>query len=236
MLGGVGFTVALLIADLAFEGDPGFRIRAKTAVLVASVLAAVLAAVSLRRRTGRSRRRPDCTAVCPTVEARAGQEGVVMADQPVGDIIKNITDDVKLLVRDEIELAKTELIPAAKNGGIGAGLFGAAGYFGICALVGPLLRRRLRPGRRSDWPLWLGFLIVGDRAARHRRRSAAAIGYTRIKKVKAPERTIAQANQTVTEVKAAAKRAAGRRQGAADRGHRSSTRSPFADRRRRVRG
>ena len=39
-----------------------------------------------------------------------------MADLPVGDIIKNITDDVKLLVQDQIELAKTELIPAAKNG------------------------------------------------------------------------------------------------------------------------
>ena len=57
-----------------------------------------------------------------------------MAEQAVGDIIKSITEDVKLLVRDEMELAKSELIPAAKNGGIGAGLFGAAGYFGICAL------------------------------------------------------------------------------------------------------
>ena len=29
-----------------------------------------------------------------------------MADLAVGDIIKNITDDVKLLVQDQIELAK----------------------------------------------------------------------------------------------------------------------------------
>ena len=52
-----------------------------------------------------------------------------MADLAVGDIIKNITDDVKLLVQDQMELAKAELVPAAKNGGTGAGLFGAAGYF-----------------------------------------------------------------------------------------------------------
>ena len=57
-----------------------------------------------------------------------------MADQPVADIIKGITDDVKLLVRDEMELAKSEIVPTAKKGGIGAGLFAAAGYFAICAL------------------------------------------------------------------------------------------------------
>ena len=33
------------------------------------------------------------------------------------------------------------------------------------------------------------------------------IGYTLVKKVKAPERTIAQVNETVTEVKAAAQHA-----------------------------
>ena len=58
-----------------------------------------------------------------------------MADLAVGDIIKNITDDVKLLVQDQIELAKAELMPAAKKGGTGAGLFGAAGYFALSATI-----------------------------------------------------------------------------------------------------
>ena len=58
-----------------------------------------------------------------------------MADRPVGEIIQGITDDAKLLVSDTVELAKTEIIPSAKNAGIGAGLFGAAGYFGINALT-----------------------------------------------------------------------------------------------------
>ncbi len=56
LLAGVGFTVALLISDLAFEGEPGLQQQAKAAVLVASLLAAVLAAVSLRRRTAVRRR------------------------------------------------------------------------------------------------------------------------------------------------------------------------------------
>ena len=51
LLGGVGFTVALLIGDLTFEGHPDLREIAKTGVLIGSVIAAVLAVISLRRRT-----------------------------------------------------------------------------------------------------------------------------------------------------------------------------------------
>jgi NhaA family Na+:H+ antiporter len=57
ILAGVGFTVALLIGDLAFEGDPEAQEIAKTGVLIGSVLAAVLASISLRRRTA-ARARP----------------------------------------------------------------------------------------------------------------------------------------------------------------------------------
>ena len=51
LLSGVGFTVALLIADLAFPDRPDLQEQGKAAVLIASLLAALLAAVSLRRRT-----------------------------------------------------------------------------------------------------------------------------------------------------------------------------------------
>ena len=56
LLAGVGFTVALLISDLAFAGEPALQEVAKTGVLIGSVIAAVLASISLRRRT-RSRLR-----------------------------------------------------------------------------------------------------------------------------------------------------------------------------------
>ncbi|HSV40964.1 MAG TPA: Na+/H+ antiporter NhaA [Nocardioidaceae bacterium] len=48
ILAGVGFTVALLVADLSFDGAQGES--AKTAVLAGSVLAAAIAGVILRRR------------------------------------------------------------------------------------------------------------------------------------------------------------------------------------------
>jgi Na+:H+ antiporter, NhaA family len=51
VLAGVGFTVALLIAELAFGDAPEVADEAKAAVLAGSLLAALLAAVSLRRRT-----------------------------------------------------------------------------------------------------------------------------------------------------------------------------------------
>jgi NhaA family Na+:H+ antiporter len=50
VLAGVGFTVALLISELAFEGRSELQDRGKAAVLVASLLAAGLAAVLLRAR------------------------------------------------------------------------------------------------------------------------------------------------------------------------------------------
>ena len=49
VLAGVGFTVALLVAELSFSGEEGEA--AKTAVLAGSVVAAALAAVILRRRS-----------------------------------------------------------------------------------------------------------------------------------------------------------------------------------------
>jgi Na+:H+ antiporter, NhaA family len=50
LLSGVGFTVALLISDLAFADQPELQDQGKAAVLIGSLLAGLLAAVSLRRR------------------------------------------------------------------------------------------------------------------------------------------------------------------------------------------
>ncbi|HEY0240684.1 MAG TPA: Na+/H+ antiporter NhaA [Friedmanniella sp.] len=58
VLAGVGFTVSLLIADLAFADHPELAQEAKAAVLSGSLLAALLAAVSLRRRTAARRTAP----------------------------------------------------------------------------------------------------------------------------------------------------------------------------------
>jgi NhaA family Na+:H+ antiporter len=50
LLAGIGFTVSLLIGELAYDSDPGRQAVVKVAVLAGSLLAAVLAAVVLRMR------------------------------------------------------------------------------------------------------------------------------------------------------------------------------------------
>jgi len=50
IVAGVGFTVSLLITELAFEDTPGLMTDAKLAVLTASVVSAALASVALMRR------------------------------------------------------------------------------------------------------------------------------------------------------------------------------------------
>jgi Na+:H+ antiporter, NhaA family len=70
LLGGVGFTVSLLIGELAFaEGSPSYE-HAKVAVLCGSLLAASLAAVVLRIRNRAYRRIHDLET------ADADQDGI----------------------------------------------------------------------------------------------------------------------------------------------------------------
>ena len=129
-----------------------------------------------------------------------------MADLAVGDIIKNITDDVKLLVQDQVELAKAELTPAAKKGGTGLGLFGAAGYFALSASILLYFAAAWGLMEGAGLSAWLAFLIVAV-ALLLIAGILGGIGYLIVRKIKGPDRTIAQANQTAAELQAAAERA-----------------------------
>lgn len=70
VLAGIGFTVALLIAELGFEGSPALLDSAKTAVLASSVIAALLASVLL---LGRNRA---YAAIASVEEADDDQDGI----------------------------------------------------------------------------------------------------------------------------------------------------------------
>jgi MFS family permease len=54
-------------------------------------------------------------------------------ERPVGELVKEATEQAQTLVRQEIELAKAELSEKGKKAGIGAGMFGGAGLFGLFA-------------------------------------------------------------------------------------------------------
>jgi hypothetical protein len=57
-------------------------------------------------------------------------------DQPVSELVKQLSEQTSTLVRKEVELAKAELAIKGKKAGIGAGMFGGAGLFGFFAFAG----------------------------------------------------------------------------------------------------
>jgi Putative Actinobacterial Holin-X, holin superfamily III len=55
-------------------------------------------------------------------------------DRSLAELFKELSDQTTTLVRQEIDLAKAELAVKGKQAGVGAGLFGGAGMFGLYAL------------------------------------------------------------------------------------------------------
>lgn len=137
-------------------------------------------------------------------------QNVQNVDQPeagrsVGDLTKLISEDVKALVKSEIDLAKAELVPSAKHAGVGAGLFGGAGYFAMNGVSLLFLAGALGIGKLFGAPTgWVAlgfvimavliFLVAGI---------LALIGKGQFSKVKGPERAIAQAETSIQAVKGA---------------------------------
>jgi uncharacterized membrane protein YqjE len=56
-----------------------------------------------------------------------------LRDRPLGEVAKNLTSDVSLLVRQEIELAKAEMGQKARTAAPGIGMFGGAAIVALCA-------------------------------------------------------------------------------------------------------
>jgi|ERR671929_398058 hypothetical protein len=50
------------------------------------------------------------------------------------ELVKQLSEQTSRLVRQEVELAKAELTVKGKRAGVGAGMFGGAGVFGLYAL------------------------------------------------------------------------------------------------------
>ena len=64
----------------------------------------------------------------------AGDANADQSDRPIGELVKQLSEQTSTLVRKELELARAEMTQKGKMAGIGAGMFGAAGLFGLLAL------------------------------------------------------------------------------------------------------
>ena len=81
-----------------------------------------------------------------------------MRSRPTGELLRELSDQTTTLVKQEIELLKAELTEKGKTAGVGAGMFGGAGLFGIFAFAA--LTTCIIAALTEFMSLWLAALIV----------------------------------------------------------------------------
>lgn len=132
----------------------------------------------------------------------------------LGDLVSNIKVDGVRMLNDNVALAKAEVQPMAKHGGIGAGMFGGAGYFALCGLA--LLFMAGGFGFSQMWQsivsgfgvltaLALGFVTMGI-VLFLLAGILGLIGKSEVGKIKKPEATIEEAKNTVAALQQSLKR------------------------------
>jgi hypothetical protein len=102
---------------------------------------------------------PDREPGATSMGAQTGSvEGEDLREQPIGELLKSLSQETTRLVKLELDLAKAEVTQKGKQAGVGAGLLGGAGVAGLLAL-GALTACLI--ALLSEWmDTWLAALIV----------------------------------------------------------------------------
>jgi len=87
-----------------------------------------------------------------------GENPNELREQPMGELFKQLSNDLSTLVRQELKLAQVEMTEKGKQAGIGFGMFGAAGMVGLLALL--TLTTCLIAALAEGMDVWLAALIV----------------------------------------------------------------------------
>lgn len=87
-----------------------------------------------------------------------GERADRLKDQPLADLLRQLSQETATLVRQEIELAKAEVTQKGKTAGVGVGIVGAAGVVALLALGA--LTACLVLALDIVMPAWLAALIV----------------------------------------------------------------------------
>jgi hypothetical protein len=79
-------------------------------------------------------------------------------DASVSDLVKEASEQISQLMRQELRLAQAEMKQKGKRFGIGGGLFSGAGVIGFIALQA--LAATAIAALDLVWPLWCAALVV----------------------------------------------------------------------------
>src|SRR4051812_27982607 len=90
--------------------------------------------------------------------AHVGASTTTSDERSLGEIFGDVAADLSTLIKQEMELAKTEMKDEAKKAGKGAGLLGGAGVAGHMVLL--FLSLTLVFALDEGLALWLSALIV----------------------------------------------------------------------------
>jgi MFS family permease len=82
-----------------------------------------------------------------------------LRERPIGDLLKQLSQETTTLVRQELDLAKAEMAEKGRKAGRGAGMFGGAGVAGFLALGALTAALILALDTAMDG--WLAALVVG---------------------------------------------------------------------------
>lgn len=132
----------------------------------------------------------------PTPADERAMSPATPEEPTIGRLVADASRDVSSLIQNEIALAKSELKVSVKNGGVGAGLFAGAAFLGLLAII--MLSVAFAyflsmTGLHLAWCFLIVFgvyvLVAG---------LLAFVGVKKVKKVRAPERAIHQAQETKT--------------------------------------
>jgi len=91
-------------------------------------------------------------------EVRRNREDSAIRDRSIAELVKQLSDQTATLVHQELDLAKAELTAKGKQAGLGAGMFGGAGVFGLYAVGAMTACVILALSTAMDG--WLAALIV----------------------------------------------------------------------------
>jgi uncharacterized membrane protein YqjE len=130
----------------------------------------------------------------------AGPAGGRHAAEPtVGQLVSDASSHLSNLIHGEIELAKLELRSSVKNAGTGAGFFAAAAVLLVFSLIYGFQSLAEGIAALGIWR-WAAFLIVFGLQLLVAG-LFAFLGIRKVKRVRAPQKTIETTRETVDYLK-----------------------------------